>query len=179
MSSDLKIINDINFERLIALIDKDKIFTGGSYQKEIRFISPTILKDISFNDELMKDEIFGPILPVISFTDLEKIILKVKEREKPLSLYIYSGNKRVVNKILNELSFGGGAVNDSMMHLSNSNLPFGGVGNSGMGSYHGKAGFDSFTHYKSILEKTFWFEPGLKYYPYTAMKLKIIKWLLG
>ena len=174
----LRIINDRNWERLNSLIDADKIYIGGVTNKESRFISPTILKDVSFEDEIMKDEIFGPILPIISFTDLNAVILKVKEMPKPLSLYVYSKNRSIINRILNEISFGGGAVNDSMMHLSNSNLPFGGVGFSGMGSYHGKAGFDTFTHYKSILDKPFWLEPNFKYPPYTNMKLKIIKMFL-
>ena len=125
----------------------------------------------------MKDEIFGPILPVISFTKLDDAIKMVKERPKPLSCYIYSKNRKNIDKLLNEISFGGGAVNDSLMHLSNSNLPFGGVGLSGIGSYHGKAGFDTFSHFKSILDKPFWIEPNIKYAPYSTWKLKIIKWL--
>lgn len=180
VSSDhyLKIINDRNWERLNSLIDVEKIYTGGVSNKEKRFISPTILKNVSFEDEIMKDEIFGPILPIISFSDLDAVIKKVKLMPKPLSLYVYSKSRSIITKILSELSFGGGAVNDSMMHLSNSNLPFGGVGFSGMGSYHGKAGFDTFTHYKSILDKPFWLETNLKYPPYSDMKLKIIKMFL-
>jgi aldehyde dehydrogenase (NAD+) len=126
----------------------------------------------------MQDEIFGPILPVIAFTKLEDAIKMVKERPKPLSCYIYSKNRKTIDKLLNEISFGGGAINDSLMHLSNNNLPFGGVGLSGMGSYHGKAGFDTFSHYKSILDKPFWFESSLKYAPYSLKKLSIIKWLI-
>lgn len=173
----VRIINAKNFDRLSKLIDNEKVFVGGTLNAETRFISPTILHHISFDDEIMKDEIFGPILPVISFTNLNEVVQKVKEKPKPLSCYIYSKNKKVVTKLLKELSFGGGAINDSVMHLSNSNLPFGGVGLSGIGNYHGKAGFDSFTHYKSILEKPFWFEANFKYAPYSSLKLKIIKFL--
>uniref|UniRef100_UPI00404A30ED aldehyde dehydrogenase n=1 Tax=Flavobacterium sp. TaxID=239 RepID=UPI00404A30ED len=174
----LKIINTQNFERLIELIDSDKIYHGGITNKKDRYISPTILQNISFDDKIMQDEIFGPILPVIAFTNLDEVIKIVKERPKPLSCYIYSKNRRSINQLLNEISFGGGAINESLMHLSNSNLPFGGVGLSGMGSYHGKAGFDTFSHYKSILDKPFWFESSLKYTPYSIKKLAIIKWIL-
>jgi len=173
----LRIINVNNFDRLNKLIDNDRLYFGGKTNRNERFISPTILQNISFEDEVMKDEIFGPILPVISFTKLDDAIKMVKERPKPLSCYIYSKNRKNIDKLLNEISFGGGAVNDSLMHLSNSNLPFGGVGLSGIGSYHGKAGFDTFSHFKSILDKPFWIEPNIKYAPYSTWKLKIIKWL--
>ena len=126
----------------------------------------------------MEDEIFGPILPVISFENLEDVITKIKEREKPLSLYVYSKNKIIIKKILHEISFGGGAINESLVQMSNPNLPFGGVGASGIGAYHSKTGFDTFTHYKSILHKTSWMEPTLKYMPFTKLKKKILKFLL-
>ena len=126
----------------------------------------------------MKEEIFGPILPVISFENLEDVITKIKEREKPLSLYVYSKNKIIIKKILHEVSFGGGAINESLVQMSNHNLPFGGVGASGIGAYHSKTGFDTFTHYKSILHKTSWMEPTLKYIPFTKVKKKILKFLL-
>ena len=126
----------------------------------------------------MQEEIFGPLLPVISFDNLDDVISKVKKKEKPLALYIYSKNKKIINKILNEISFGGGAINESLVHLSNPNLPFGGVGASGIGNYHSKAGFDTFTHYKSILHKSFLFEPNIKYLPFTKLKKRILKMLL-
>jgi len=174
----VRVINTRNYDRLKRLIDTDKIYYGGNLDREKRLISPTILQDVSFDDEVMKDEIFGPILPVISYTNIDEMIAKVKDRPRPLSCYIYSKNRRTIARILKEVSFGGGAVNDSVMHLSNSNLPFGGVGMSGMGSYHGKFGFDTFSHYKSILDKPFWFEANIKYSPYSKAKLKLIKWLL-
>lgn len=173
----LQIINDRNFDRLVGLIDDTKVYCGGEFDKSRRYISPTVLENISFEDDIMTDEIFGPILPVISFTNLDETIKHVKSKPKPLACYIYSNNKSTINKILKEISFGGGAINESIMHIVNGNLPFGGVGMSGFGNYHGKAGFDSFSHNKSIFHKTFWFEPPLKYYPYTKNKLKIIKWL--
>jgi aldehyde dehydrogenase (NAD+) len=174
----LKIINTAHFDRLEKLLDKDQIYFGGKTNREERFISPTLLHKVSFEDAIMQDEIFGPILPVVAFTDLEEALKLVKERPKPLACYVYSKDKKAIAKLLKEVSFGGGAVNDSLMHLSNSKLPFGGVGLSGIGSYHGKAGFDTFTHYKSILDKPFWFETNLKYAPYSKKKMKIIQWLL-
>jgi aldehyde dehydrogenase (NAD+) len=173
----VRIINTANFDRLQKLLDPNTLYCGGEIDRDKRFISPTILQNISFDDEIMQDEIFGPILPVISFTDIDDAIQKVKARPKPLACYVYSRNRKTIAKVLKEVSFGGGAVNESVMHLSNSNLPFGGVGLSGMGSYHGKFGFDTFSHFKSILDKPFWFEANIKYSPYSENKLKIIKWL--
>lgn len=170
-----QIINTKNFDRLCGLINTDKVCYGGITQRESRFISPTVLNNVEFSDKIMDDEIFGPILPVITFDNLNKTISWVKSRPKPLSCYIYSKNKNTIKSILHQLSFGGGAVNDSIMHLTNSNLPFGGVGFSGIGNYHSKAGFDAFTHYKSILHKPFSFEPNVKYPPYSLQKLKLIK----
>lgn len=175
----VQIINTKNFDRLVALIDKDKVHHGGEVHAETRFIAPTILAAVSFEDAIMKDEIFGPILPVISYTDLDKVIKEIKERPKPLSLYIFTKNKKVRDKILYEVSFGGGAVNDAVMHIANSNLAFGGVGDSGMGSYHGETGFKDFSHFKSILQKPFGFEPNFKYPPYSKKKLGWIRRLLG
>ena len=174
----VQIINDTHFKRLSNLIPKDKIYFGGEQNASERIIRPTILQDISFEDPIMKDEIFGPLLPIISFENLDEVIIKVKEREKPLALYIYSKSKKIIQKILHDISFGGGAINESLVHLSNPNLPFGGVGASGMGNYHSKAGFDTFTHYKSILHKSFLFEPNLKYTPFTNLKRQIIKFIL-
>ncbi len=174
----LRIINTAHFDRLTKLIDHEKVCYGGSTNRQNRFISPTLLKDISFEDQVMEDEIFGPILPILTFKNLDKAIEKVKERPKPLACYIYSRNKKRIDKLLHEISFGGGAINDSIMHLSNSKLPFGGIGFSGMGNYHGKYGFDTFSHFKSILHKSSWFEPNIKYPPYTKGKLRLMKWLL-
>lgn len=174
-----QIINTAHFDRISGLLANQIVFFGGVLDRDRRFISPTILSSVSFEDEIMNDEIFGPILPVIAFSNLEETIGMVKKGPKPLSCYIYSKNHSVINKILNELSFGGGAINDSVMHLSNNNLPFGGVGSSGMGNYHGKNGFDTFSHFKSILAKPFWVETNFKYAPYSSWKLKIVRWLMG
>ena len=174
----VQIINEQHFQRLINLIPVERIYAGGDYYIEERIIHPTVLHDINFEDLIMQEEIFGPLLPVISFDNLDEVISKVKKKEKPLALYVYSNNKKVINKILDKISFGGGAINESLAHLSNPDLPFGGVGSSGMGNYHSKAGFDTFTHYKSILHKSFFFEPKIKYLPFTKLKKRIIKMLL-
>ncbi len=175
----VQIINDKNFDRLLSLIDTDKVYFGGTHNKAERYIAPTILQNVSFSDKVMQEEIFGPILPVISFTDLDKAILEIKLRPKPLSCYVFSNKTKQIEHLLHTLSFGGGAVNDAVMHISNGHLPFGGVGSSGMGNYHGEAGFKAFSHYKSILHKPFWFEATMKYGPYTRLKLALIKKLLG
>ncbi|WP_299189663.1 aldehyde dehydrogenase [uncultured Aquimarina sp.] len=174
-----QIVNQKNFERLQALIENDKIYLGGQCDAENRIIAPTILTKVSFTDKVMQEEIFGPILPVLSFDSIEKAISDIKTLSKPLSCYIFTKNKSVKNKILNEISFGGGAVNDAVMHFMEQNLPFGGVGDSGIGNYHGKAGFVAFSHYKSILQKSFLIELNLKYSPYTSSKLKWLKRLIG
>lgn len=172
-----QIINLNNFDRLNGLIDTDKVYCGGTVDRENKFISPTVLQSVSFKDAIMEHEIFGPILPVIAFENLNEAISKVKEQTRPLSFYVYSKNKKKIKKLLYEIPFGGGAVNDSVMHLIEENMPFGGVGHSGIGAYHGKFGFDTFSHFKSILHKSFWVELNFKYAPYSLKKLKVIKWL--
>ncbi len=170
-----QIINDRNLERLSQMIDPEKVYHGGEINALDRYIQPTILQDITFEDRIMQEEIFGPILPVISYDELEDAIQQVNNLPKPLSCYVFTNNKKQKRKILNRISFGGGAINDAVMHIANSNLPFGGVGDSGMGNYHGEAGFKTFSHYKSILEKSNILELSLKYYPHTKVKLTWIK----
>ena len=174
-----QIINDKNFDRLNGLIDPDKVYIGGNGSKEERVIPPTVLKNISFSDEVMQDEIFGPILPVLTFDTIEQAIKDIKTLPKPLSCYIFTKNKAIKRKILNEVSFGGGAINDAVMHFTEQSLPFGGVGDSGIGNYHGKYGFEAFSHHKSILQKPFWVELNLKYAPYSTRKLKWLKRIIG
>lgn len=174
----VRIINKANFNRLTYLIDKDKIFFGGKTDEENLFISPTILTNVSFDSKVMEDEIFGPILPIIEFDNLDDVIQRVKNRPKPLSLYVFTTNTKLKKRIINDISFGGGCVNDTIMHLTNPKLPFGGVGFSGTGNYHAKAGFLAFSHQKSVLYKGTWFEPFLKYRPYTKLNMKILKWII-
>ncbi len=175
----VQIVSEKNMQRLAKMIPVEKVYVGGNYEPGSRYFEPTLLTDITFEDKVMEEEIFGPILPVISYTHLDEAISLVKKGAKPLSCYVYTSNNAIKEKILSEVSFGGGCVNDSVMHITNSHLPFGGVGDSGIGSYHGLSGFNAFTHYKSILEKPTWLEPNLKYTPYTKNKLNLIKLILG
>ncbi|NOZ36358.1 MAG: aldehyde dehydrogenase family protein [Chlorobi bacterium] len=174
----VQIINERNFDRLLNLIDKEKVYTGGTFDREKRIIHPTVLHNVTFKDTSMDDEIFGPILPVITFENLDDAIEEVKHRPKPLALYIFSKKKRTIKKIQSEISFGGGAVNDTVMHLTNHRLAFGGTGSSGIGNYHGYTGFKTFSHFKSILKKPYWYEPKIKYAPYSEKKRKILKFLI-
>lgn len=175
----VQIINSKNLNRLANLLDKEKIYYGGKYDEPSRFFEPTIIHNVRYDDKIMQEEIFGPILPVISYTSLDEAIAKIKEGEKPLSCYIFTSNEGIKNKLLKEISFGSGAVNEALMQITNSHLPFGGVGDSGMGAYHGEKGFGTFSHYKSILEKPTLVELNLKYFPHSIKKLKWIKWLMG
>jgi aldehyde dehydrogenase (NAD+) len=170
-----RIINQKNFERLTQLIDKNKIYFGGNFNEEKLYIEPTILTSINWQDDVMQEEIFGPILPVISFSNLNLILNEILELEKPLAAYLFTNNSEEKENFTNKLSFGGGCINDVMMHLGNENLPFGGVGNSGIGNYHGKFGFETFSHQKAILEKATWGEPNIKYPPYLEKNLNWIK----
>ncbi|MBX2829393.1 MAG: aldehyde dehydrogenase [Flavobacteriaceae bacterium] len=171
----VQIINDRNVERLEKMIDPEKIYYGGDVDRENRIISPTILSKVSWDDTVMQEEIFGPIMPVLVYDSLDEAVDRVNELSKPLSCYVFTKSAKTKKKVLNEILFGGGGVNENVVHLANPHLPFGGVGNSGMGSYHGEAGFRAFSHYKSIIEKTTLFELPLKYYPHTNGKLWWIK----
>ncbi len=175
----VQIINDKNFVRLVNLIDTKKVYCGGNHRANERYIAPTVITNVTFNDKIMQEEIFGPLLPIISYTNLNDVIQQVKQLPKPLSCYVFTNDTTIKETILNQLSFGGGAINDAIMHFSNSALPFGGVGSSGIGSYHGEYGFKAFSHYKSILHKSFWFEPSFKYSPYSVFKLNLIKRIVG
>ncbi len=166
-----QIINQQHLERISKLIDPDKVCFGGKIDTSNNTIQPTVLQDVMFDDNVMKEEIFGPVLPVISYSDLDQVIEKVNGLPKALSCYVFTNSKRIKKKILKKISFGGGAVNDAVMQITNQNIPFGGVGHSGFGSYHGEAGFKTFSHYKGILEKPTWFELPLKYFPRSSRKL--------
>ena len=170
-----KIINTKNFERLIKLVNHEKIYFGGEYDEEKLYIEPTILTNINWKDDVMQEEIFGPILPVISFTNFNLILNEIIELEKPLAAYLFTNNAEEKENFTNKISFGGGCINDVMMHLGNENLPFGGVGNSGIGNYHGKFGFKTFSHQKAVLQRATWGEPDIKYPPYSEKKLGWIK----
>ena len=149
-----RIINNKNFRRLISLIERERIFYGGDYSEEELYIGPTIMENITWDEPVMEEEIFGPLLPVMAYESIEEVIEGVRKFTKPLALYIFTAESEREEKIIGQLSFGGGCVNDVIMHLLSPNLPFGGVGASGMGAYHGKRSFDTFTHYKSILKNS-------------------------
>jgi aldehyde dehydrogenase (NAD+) len=171
----VQIINEKNLHRIIGLIDFSKVYFGGKYDIATRYLQPTILTNVGWNDKIMQDEIFGPVLPVLSFEDIEAVISQIKQRPKPLALYLFTGDDATKRKVLSDISFGGGCVNDTIMHISNGALPFGGVGDSGIGSYHGEEGFKAFSHYKSIIDKPFIAEPDIKYSPYTADKIQLLE----
>ncbi|WP_312343083.1 aldehyde dehydrogenase [Chryseobacterium binzhouense] len=170
-----RIINNKNFERLLSLLDIDKIYYGGNYDRENLYIEPTILSNTNWEDDIMQEEIFGPILPVLTFSNFNIALNDIVGKEKPLSAYLFSNNSEEKQHFTQKISFGGGCINDVIMHLGNKNLPFGGVGNSGIGSYHGKFGFETFSHQKAILERVNWGEPNIKYPPYSEKKLHWIK----
>ena len=173
-----QIINQRNFERLIRFIDREKVYLGGNYDLQKKYIEPTVLHNINWDDNVMQDEIFGPILPVLTFKNFNEALLTICEKDKPLAAYLFTKNSEEKEQFKSKISFGGGCINDVVMHLSNGHLPFGGVGNSGIGNYHGKFGFETFSHQKSVLERVTWGEPDIKYPPYTEKKMKWIKKLL-
>lgn len=172
------IINKRNFDRILGLVDKSQIVYGGASNEKTLYIEPTILDNVSWEDAVMQEEIFGPVFPVLSFTDYDEILQKIIEGEKPLAAYLFTKNKKEKDKLLKLVSFGGGCINDTLMHITSDYLPFGGIGNSGIGNYHGEFGFLSFSHQKSVVEKTNWGEPNWKYPPYTNKKMKRLKKIL-
>lgn len=159
----VRIVNDRHFNRLVQLIDQDKVVHGGEYDENTLTIEPSIMKDVSWDDPIMEDEIFGPILPILTFTNLDEIISIIREQEKPLALYYFGSSKKRESQVLDSLSFGGGCVNDTLYHLANPHLPFGGVGQSGVGAYHGEYSFETFSHRKSILKQTTKFDIPVRY----------------
>ncbi len=173
-----RIINERNYDRLMNLIDHNKIYVGGIFDKANLHIAPLVLDNVSWEDKVMQEEIFGPILPVLTFDNYQSTLQEIAQKEKPLSAYLFSNDAIEKEQFLNSISFGGGCINDVIVHFTNDNLPFGGVGNSGMGSYHGKFGFEAFSHSKSVVDKATWGEPNVKYPPYSETKMKWIKRIL-
>lgn len=173
-----RIINENHFDRLLGLMDEEKIVFGGAYDRKTLKIAPTIMDGVDFADPVMGEEIFGPIIPIISYDNLNEILAKIKRLPKPLAFYTYTQDKNIEEKILRGMEFGNGAINDSLMQVSNPNLEFGGVGNSGMGGYHGYFGFMNFSNRKSILKAGF-FDNFLKYPPYTKKNFDFLKKILG
>lgn len=175
-----RIVNDRHYQRLRGYLQDGVVRIGGQHDAESRFIAPTVLDQISWKDTVMQDEIFGPILPVLTYTSLDDAIEQVNAHEKPLALYFFSNDKMQQQRILEETHFGGGCINDTISHLINPNLPFGGVGESGVGSYHGRNSFELFSNQKSVVHRGTWIDLPLRYPPYgnrlTSIK-KLFKWL--
>ena len=173
-----RIVNDKHFQRLLRLMNHGEILAGGKSDASLRAIEPTVIGNVAWNDPIMQEEIFGPLLPVLEFEDINEVISAVNSKPKPLSLYLFTRNNETKERVMNEVSFGGGMVNDTVEYLANLYLPFGGVGHSGTGAYHGKASFDTFTHYKSVIKKATWLQLPFRYPPYKKRKLWLLKWLL-
>ena len=165
-----KIINEKHFNRLLGLMKSGKIYLGGEASRETLQIALTVLVDVKPSDPVMQEEIFGPILPVLTFRDIREVITFVQHREKPLALYLFTRSKKTEKQILLHLSFGGGCINDTIIHLATSRMGFGGVGASGMGSYHGKRSFQTFSHERSIVKKYNWLDLPIRYQPYKNWK---------
>ena len=172
-----KIINEKQFNRLTGYLNNGTVVHGGHVDKEKLFIEPTVLTDVSMDMPVMKDEIFGPILPVISFASAVEAKEIIEQHPNPLAFYLYTSSKQKENYWMNEIPFGGGCVNNSSWHLTNHHLPFGGRGFSGTGNYHGKYSFETFSHRKAIMKTPTWFDPDIKYPPFKG-KLKLFKWVI-
>lgn len=173
-----KIINEKHFNRILGLIDRDKLVFGGASDADALRIEPVVMRDITEDDAVMKEEIFGPVMPVLSYDDTEGMIARINSHDHPLALYVFSGNKAFIKKITSSISFGGGCVNDTIIHLATSNMGFGGVGGSGMGSYHGRDGFNTFSHRKSIVDKKTWLDLPMRYQPYSGFMDRMIRMFL-
>ena len=169
------VVNERHVERLLSLCINKKVICGG--RAKGRLMEPTILEDVTFEDQVMKEEIFGPVMPVLDFSDINEVMGQLKKMEKPLALYFFG--RKNAKKVMNTCSYGGGCVNDTIMHLTEPGMPFGGIGASGMGYYHGKKSFETFSHNKSVLNKSIRLELNLKYNPYTKRKLRMIKIFFG
>ena len=161
-----KIINEKHFDRICGLIDRNKVVWGGHSNREARQIAPTILDNITWEDAVMQEEIFGPLLPILTFDEFDEVYELLAEKSKPLALYLFSEDKTRIREVTERCSYGGGCVNDTIIHLATSEMGFGGVGESGMGTYHGKEGFDAFSHIKSIVDKKTWMDLPMRYQPY-------------
>ncbi len=165
-----RVINQKHFRRLLQLLESGNILVGGETNLENLYIAPTIIDRVSWQDKIMQEEIFGPILSVLEYTDLSEAIALVNRQQKPLALYLFSNNKKNQERILQETVSGGVCINDTVMHLTVPSLPFGGIGTSGMGRYHGKAGFDNFSYQRGILNKSFLIDLKWRYPPYPEKK---------
>ncbi len=161
-----RIVNRKHFDRIRGLIDQSKVVIGGKWEEDTLRIEPTVMDGVTWSDAVMAEEIFGPVLPVLTYRDMSEVIALLAHKPKPLALYLFSEDKKTVREVTQRCRYGGGCINDVVVHLATSNMGFGGVGESGMGAYHGKAGFDAFSHTKSILDKKTWMDLPMRYQPY-------------
>ncbi len=169
-----RIVSRRHFDRLRGLMDRDKTILGGEIDPKRLQIAPTLMDRVDFSHPVMREEIFGPLLPILTYRTLNEVMTEIQKRPHPLALYLFSQSKSVQKIVMHGLQFGGGCINDTILHAAGT-LPFGGVGASGMGSYHGKAGFDTFTHYKSVLDKAPWPDHSLRYQPYSKQKTQLLR----
>lgn len=170
-----RIVNEKQLSRIKALIDEDKVILGGDYDTEELYMAPTIINNVTWEDKVMEEEIFGPVLPVLEYEDLNEIINKINSRPKPLALYLFTESREVEKKVVENISYGGGCINDTMTHLASPFLPFGGVGTAGVGSYHGQRSFETFSHMKSVLKKSTRFNLKFIFPPYTKKKVAMLR----
>lgn len=170
-----KMINKKHFDRVLGLLDREKLVCGGEWDEKSLKIAPTVLRGVTAEDPVMQEEIFGPVLPVLTVDSVEEACEFVRKRPKPLALYLFTGSRETEKHVLKTVSFGGGCVNDTIIHLATSQMGFGGVGDSGMGSYHGKKSFEAFSHEKSIVKKYTWLDLPLRYQPYSKIKEKLVR----
>lgn len=173
-----RIVNEAHFDRLASLIKPEQVAVGGHLDRSQRYISPTLLSPVEWDDPVMQDEIFGPLLPILTYRSLDEAIERVQQGTRPLALYFFSENKAHQQMITQRLSFGGGCINDTMIHLATPYLPFGGVGSSGMGGYHGRFSFETFSHRKALMQRPLKLDLPLRYPPYPAWKEKILRQVL-
>jgi aldehyde dehydrogenase (NAD+) len=174
-----RIVNAKRFAILKGYLGQGRIVWGGAYDESDRYIEPTIMEDIAHDSPMMSEEIFGPILPIVEFDTLDELVEIVRRHRYPLSLYLFTGSERTKRFVFDRIEFGGGALNNTVVQLANPNLPFGGVGNSGMGRYHGRYSFETFSHRKSVLESSVWPDFNARYAPYSDSKLNFVKRLMG
>ncbi len=174
-----RIVNEKHFERILSLIDGKKVVHGGVSCAERLQIAPTVMDGVTFDDAVMGEEIFGPIMPVLTYSSIEELTERLSGRQKPLAMYVFSQSKENIRLLTSRLPFGGGCVNDVIIHLATSEMPFGGVGESGMGAYHGKYGFDAFSHRKAIVDKKTWLDLPMRYQPYDRkINMKLLRMFL-
>lgn len=169
-----KIINEKHFDRILNLIDDSKVVYGGKHDRSALRIEPTVMDRITFSDPVMQEEIFGPVMPVLIYDSLDEVITNINALPHPLALYLFTSSKETAERITSQCGFGGGCINDTIIHLATSEMGFGGFGESGMGAYHGKTGFDTFSHYKSIVDKKTWLDLPMRYQPYRKIYNRLI-----